>query len=103
MGTDSGVWIPSFTDKQVEVDFTDYANPQSNEVFDLYMEVAEDSQNTEALKELYCDYNVGYIFFGSRKSPSDSMQREELEGSVYFEKIFDNGASIFMIKAQECG
>ena len=102
VGTDSGVWIPSFTDKQVEVDFTDFANPKSYEILNLYLEVAKDSQDTEALKELYCDYDVGYIFFGSRKSSSDSMQKEELEGNSNFEKIYDNGASIFMIKAQEC-
>ena len=103
MGTDSGVWIPSFTDKQVEVDFTDYNNPKSYEIFNLYAEIARNGSDEEAIRRLHCDYGVGYIFFGSRKVFSDNMQKEVLDGSGYFRKIFDNGASIYKIEAPVCG
>lgn len=102
MGSDSGVWIPTFTDKDVEVDFADYANPQSYEVYDQYIAVARDGNNNAAIKKLYCDYDVGYVFFGNRQVFSDNMQKEVLDASDHFRKIFDNGASIYMIEAPEC-
>jgi len=103
MGADSGVWIPSFTGRQVEVDFTGFADPESYDVFDMYMRLARDPDDGEALDRLYCDYDVGYVFFGSRKVFSDNMQEETLDGSASFRKVFDNGASIYEIRPRACG
>lgn len=103
VGADSGSWIPSFTDKEVEVSFLDFASGRSMKIFDLYTAVAEDSNDIDAISELYCDYEVGYIFFGSRAVYFDNMSREDLQGSRYIAKLFDNGAAVYEISGMNCG
>lgn len=100
-GADSGVWIPSFTDKQVEVAFREYSLPKAREIYELYLSVAE-KQDYESIKELYCRYDIGYVFFGSKKIYSDNMQKEDLENSAYFEDIFSNGTVLYRITDVEC-
>ncbi|MHB0867600.1 MAG: hypothetical protein ACYC6B_06120 [Thermoleophilia bacterium] len=101
-GADSGVWIPSFTDKRVDVSFLEFSAPRSAAIFDLYIRVAINSDDSEAIRQLYCDYDLGYIFFGSRMVYFNNLQREKLVPSSYFEKIFDNGAAIYRIKPMRC-
>lgn len=101
-GGDSGVWIPSFTDKEVAVSWLEYSSPRSFEIFDIYMALAKDDRDPALIKKLYCDYDVGYVFFGSKKVFSDNMQTETLEKNKGFEKIFSNGATIFRIATPIC-
>ncbi len=101
-GSDSGVWIPSYTDKKVEVSFLDFASGRSQDIFDAYLEVAKHSSDPKAVSKLYCDYNIGYVFFGSREIYFHNMKPEDLASSGYFRKIFDNGAVIFRIQPVDC-
>ncbi len=101
-GADGGVWIPSFTDKQVEVSFLEFSTQRSAEIFDLYMAVARNREDEQAIRSLYCDYGIGYVYFGSRPVYFNHMQREMLDTSRYFEKIYDKGATLYRIKSFDC-
>lgn len=101
-GADGGVWIPSFTGKQVEVSFLEFSSKRSAEIFDLYMAVARDRDDEQAIRSLYCDYGIDYVYFGSRPVYFNHMQREMLDTSSYFEKIYDKGATIYRIKPLAC-
>lgn len=102
VGADSGVWIPTFTDKKVEVDFLQFTGARSSRIFDLYMNLAKDGQDVSAIRELYCDYDIGYVFFGSKTVYFDNMKPGVLEQSGNFEKIYDSGARIYRLKPVSC-
>ena len=96
-GADSGVWIPSFTGMEVEVSFLDFSSLRSEEIYELYMDVAENSSDPGPVRELYCRFDIGYVFFGSRPVYFNNMQREMLDTSSLFEKIYDDGATIYRL------
>lgn len=102
LGSDSGAWIPVFTDRKVEVDYRQFAGDRASRIFDLYMALAKNGQDLDAVRSLSCDYDIGYIFFGSRQIFFDNMKREVLDGSEYFEKIYDDGATIYRVKPVNC-
>lgn len=99
---DSGAWIPAFTDKEVQVPWLENSNPVSFEIYELYLAVAKDGDDRDAIYRLYCDYDIGYLFFGSRKVYSDNMNQDVIAGSRYFEKLFGNGAAIYRIRPEAC-
>ncbi|MBE0428407.1 MAG: hypothetical protein IBX61_00855 [Thermoleophilia bacterium] len=101
-GADSGVWIPSFTDKQVEASWLEFSSPRAFDVYDLYLSLAKNGSDAETISALYCGHGVGYVFFGSEQVHSDNMDEETLANSDYFENIFSNGATIFRIKPLSC-
>lgn len=101
-GADSGVWIPSFTDKLVEVSYLEFSSTRTADIFDLYIDLADGEARMESIKELYCGYYVGYIFFGSRPVYFNSIQREMLDKSELLERIYDRGATIYRIKPTTC-
>lgn len=102
MGSDSGVWISSFTDREVEVDFNNFSKARAPEIYDLYLQLALDSNDLKTLEELHCDYDIGYVFFGSKKVFPYSMSAETLESSPYLQKIFDNEAKLYRIEDISC-
>ncbi len=103
MGADSGVWIPSFTGRSVDVDFVEYFAPQAPDIYRLYIDIAKNPDDRHAIEQLYCQYNIGYVFFGSRRIFSDNMQKATLDGSENFERIYNEGDSIYRIKPVSCG
>ncbi len=101
-GADSGVWIPAFTGKKVEVDFRDFASDRSQDIFKNYKALARNGSDQQAIRSLYCNYDIGYVFFGSREIYSDNMKPRELLNSPHFQEIFSNGATIFKFKPVSC-
>lgn len=101
-GADAGVWIPSFTGRNVEVDFAEFAEPRAYDIYDNYIRIGKDATDLPAVKILFCDYGIRYVYFGAKKVFSDHMQPAALKKSHYFEEIFNNGASIYRINALDC-
>jgi hypothetical protein len=102
VGADSGAWITPYTGKEVEVSWLDNSAPSSFEIYQLYLLVAGNGNDLDAIMKLYCDYDIGYVFFGSRRVYSNNMDSRVLATSPYFERVFSNGAALFRIKPLEC-
>jgi len=101
-GADSGAWIPTFTGKKVEVDFLEFTGSRSARIYDLYLSLSSNGEDVNTIRELYCTYDVGYVFFGSKQVFFNNMDQDVLENSSYFEKIYYRGASIYKIKPLQC-
>lgn len=103
MGTDGGAWIPSFTNKSVEVDFADFVNPKSYDVFDVYIKLSKNPNDPQQIKKAYCDLNIGYIYFGSKPVFADNMSEEPFRKSGFYKEVFNNdGSSMFKINSLSC-
>jgi len=102
IGSDSGVWIPSYTDRQVFVDFVHFSDPISYSVYDRYLAMSEDPASGVPVRNLYCRFGIGYIFSGADPLFADYLPREKLDRSPYLEKIFDNGAAVYRLLPWGC-
>ena len=86
-GSDSGVWIPSYTNHSIEVDWLNFSSDKSFEIYSLFKKLTKKPNDVQSLSKLYCKYNIGYIFSGSRKKRKSTTIR--IDESDYYKNIYN--------------
>jgi len=99
-GADAGIWIPSYTGRPIEVDWLDFSQTQSFEIYALFKNLVDDPNDSISLKKLVCEYNIGYVFQGSRNQRKSSTIQAEKNSN--FKILYNNGAKIYKIDNIEC-
>lgn len=99
-GADSGIWIPSFTGRAIEVSWLDFSKNESFEIHRLFKTLVKNPNDSAAIEELVCDYGIGYLFQGSRNQRKAHAIRA-IENEA-FTLIYDQGAKIYRVDGISC-
>jgi len=100
--TDGGAWIPVFTDNKIEIDFSEYSKPQAGDIYNNYVWLAVKEKKSEALKKIYCEYDIKYIYWGEKQVFGVTVEKNTFDSSEGFTKIFDFGPALYKINALSC-
>lgn len=99
-GADSGIWLNAYTGRPVEVDWVNFSKKKSFDIFNLSEQLTKESGDLESLKELYCEYGIGYAFKGSgRRGKVTQIYNSNKD---HFELLYDDGAQLYKITNIDC-
>ena len=99
-GADSGIWIPSFTGRDIEVSWLDFSQDRSFVIYDLAKNLVANPDDAASLDTLFCTYHIGYLFHGSTNQRKSTII--VADNNPNYTLLYDRKAKLYKIIDRKC-
>jgi hypothetical protein len=99
-GADSGIYIPAYTGRDIEVSWLHFSQDRSFVIYNLAQNLIHNPDDIASLDALFCDYGIGYLFHGSSNQRKSNII--PTDNTADYTLLYDHGAKLYKINNRAC-